>query len=393
MTDTKYGLLFTVDLLHKYFTNQLCSDIIITPSAKTMEILNGHKIIAKQYQHQFFAGVELDGTGKPLPVPEEGMQITLFLQLNNPLFFNYTNLPFTHPAGKLYYFTNRNNNRRNGKNFLSSDIAVYHSSKTYKPGDLAKNLIPGTDTSNVFQAIRTSSSVSPFNLANTDYWRELDANRYTSEQDSVQWLASKSTYHFTAPQSSADIRVFGFNHAMRDYSNLSWSATVTFRTAVSDFILDLSMLQPGKYKLWINGVEQWIYLNDELTGKKIFAVIDIFNESDLPPDYQLLDSTGNLTSPQYAIYFLNRSSFWKYILTRGSSGVIDDADNVYDFPTLEASIIFSTSPIPLHQKPLNLTLTMDGHEYTSIPCASPERLSNHTNAGDVYYCSEIFLNQ
>ena len=49
MTDTKYGILFTLELLHKYFADGASNDFIITPSQRTQSILNGNKIITKQY--------------------------------------------------------------------------------------------------------------------------------------------------------------------------------------------------------------------------------------------------------------------------------------------------------------------------------------------------------
>src|SRR5258706_14287546 len=101
MTDTKFGILFIIELLHKFFTDQLCRDFAITPSALTTQALNGHKIIVKQYDNQLYAGIIMDSTGKPFTIPDEGMQMAFFLQLKAPLFFNYTNLPFTSTSGKI----------------------------------------------------------------------------------------------------------------------------------------------------------------------------------------------------------------------------------------------------------------------------------------------------
>ncbi len=175
MTETKFGKLFTLQLLHKYFADGACNDFIITASQQTQRVLNGNKIIAKQYGSKLFAGVQVDlSNGKPMPVPPVGMQLTFFMQLNNVFFFNYTNLSSPWPSGKLYYFTNRNDNVQNSTNFLSQFIA-YDNAKTYKPGDLATD---GAGT--VFQAIRTSNGVSP---AAGNFWLAIDGNQYLSEAD------------------------------------------------------------------------------------------------------------------------------------------------------------------------------------------------------------------
>lgn len=386
MIDTKYGILFTLELLHRFFTDQSCNDFIIKPSAQTVQVLNGHKIIAKQYEHQLYAGLQIDSTGKPLSVIENGMQLTFFLQLNNPLFFNYTNLPFTFPSGKIYYFTNRNNNAANGKNFLSNKIAQYSSGTTYLPGDLAAN---GAGT--VFQAIRSSNPGSPFDLSHTDHWMQLDANMYMSESDALQWLPAISIFNFSSPQTSANIQVSGFNTATGDYTNVVLNKTIPFANLSFSFQLDLSSLNAGKYKLTVNGADKFIYLNDELNATSAFAVIDIFNEPTLPSSNKLLDNSNNLLSPLYTVYFLNRATIWKYVLASGASGSVNDNANIFHFAN-PASTIFSTSPIPLNEKAKNFKLTINAQDFSPIACASPERLVNHVQSGDTYYCSEIFLN-
>ena len=119
-------------------------------------------------------------------------------------------------------------------------------------------------------------------------------------------------------------------------------------------------------------------------------MIDIFNEASLPTAYRLLSGV-NLLSPQFSIYFLNRLTIWKYVLASGASGSITDNASVFQFLN-PASTIFSALPIPLNEKALNLELSIGTQNYSPIACASPERLVNHVQGGDTYYCSEIFLN-
>jgi hypothetical protein len=386
MIDTKYGILFTLELLHKFYTDQSCNDFVIKPSTQTAQILNGHKIVVKQYENQLYAGLQIDSTGKPFSVIENGMQLTFFLQLNNPLFFNYTNLPFSFPSGKIYYFTNRNDNAANGKNFLSNKIAQYSSAATYLPGFLAVN---GAGT--VFEAIRSSNAGSPFDLSHADHWMPLDKNMYMSESDALQWLPAVSIYNFSAPQSAANITVSGFNPATNDYTNIVLNKTIPFANPSSSFQLDLSALNAGKYKLTINGADTFIYLNDELNATSTFAVIDIFNETTLPASNKMLDNSNNLLSPLYTVYFLNRATIWKYVLASGTNGSVNDNANVFHFAN-NASTIFSVAPIPLNEKAKNFKLTVNAQDFSPIASATPERLVNHVQSGDTYYCSEIFLN-
>ncbi|MDR6943329.1 hypothetical protein [Mucilaginibacter pocheonensis] len=389
MIDVNFGNLFTVELLHSYYKDQLCTDFSIAVSTETSKVINGHKMIVKQHNNQLYAGIHCSGNVNPLkpfiPV-ETGMQLTFFMKLNNSLFYNFTNLSSTNP-GKIYYFTNRNNNVSNAKTFLSSPIPLYNNANTYHPGDLATNA-----ANEVYRAIVTNDPLHQFDLTHTDHWMKVDKNQYLSEKDALQWLPPVSTYQLGSVQPSAGISVLGYDTAAATYTKPVLSKTITFSNPVSSFTLDLSGLQPGKYSLTINGKQQWIYINDELNGSKVFAVIDIFNDA-APAPCQLVDAAGLLVSPmsKFSIYFLNRATIWKYILASNKLGKINDAANLYHFAN-PASVITSLTPIPLSNKALNLKLTVNNHDYSPIACADPQRLSTIIKGTDTYPCSEIFLN-
>ncbi len=380
MTSIQYNPLFTLELLHKFYANGACIDFTIQPSAQTAFLLRGNNIIAKQYQHELYTGIEVNTTANPFILPAEGAQFTFFLQLNNPAFFNYTNLPASFPRNKIYYFTNRNINSNNGKSFLSQPTP-YNNTKNYKPGDIATT--PGGVT---FRAIRSNHNITP---APGNDWLEIDANRYLSDNDILTLLPSVSTYPFVVPQLTATIEVKGYNTIASDYSALVISKTISFIQAVNSFTLDLSSLQSGKYVLTVNGAEQMIYINDEIQKNKAFAVIDLYNDNTLPDDYRMFDGT-TLRSPFYSIFFLNRATIWKYTLL-STNGTVSDLAGIYHFSSLPHTAS-SLSPIPLSEKALNLKLNIGTQEYSPIACASPQRLARFSTATDTYDCSEIFLN-
>jgi hypothetical protein len=392
MTDINYGILFTLELLHKYFTSQLCNDFSIIPSLQTQRILNGNRIIVKQYDNTLYAGIQMAPGSNPPPfiIPPAAMQLTFFLQLRNNLFLNYTNMPNALPSNRIYYFTNRNSNAANSKNFLSLPLQ-YTNATQYSPGDLA------TDPSGtVYQSILTGQGNAP-SAATSNYWMPVDKNQYFSPADALTWMPSISTYTFSSPQSSMTVDVYGYNIATKDYTSHIISSNTSFQSLLPSYTLDLSTLSPGKYNLSINGGPlQPIYINDELNGNLPFAVIDICNDSSITAPYALLSSTNKLNSPLYSIYFLNRYSIWKYILTTPETGTITDNANVYKFTPTPANIIYSLQPIPLTEQFLPLSLTIGTHlPYNPIACPSPERLVNYQPnppSGDVYNCSEIYLN-
>ncbi|TWJ02449.1 hypothetical protein JN11_01422 [Mucilaginibacter frigoritolerans] len=384
MIDVNFVGLFTVELLHKFFADQLCPDFIITPSDATTSSMNGHKMVVKQYQNKLYAGIQ-STNGKPFMPVENGMQMTFFLTLKNPLFFNYTNLSSTFNTSQIYYFTNRNTNAINGKNFLSLPVSAYNSAVTYAPGDIAAD---GTGVT--YRAIRSSSSGSPQALTASGYWAQVDDNGYVNSMDLLQFMQPVSTYAFTTAQTSANISVLGYNSATGLYTQPAITKTINFPGPTPSFPLDLSTLNPGKYSLTVNGTQQWIYVNSNLTGNTPFAVVDIFNAI-TPASCNLVDGTNTLLSPLYSIYFLNRATLWKYVLPVGKTGTISDTTGIFNFTSL-ANDITSATPIPLSNALLNFQLTINGTPFTPIPCADPTRFTYLTQAGDTYDCSEIYIN-
>jgi hypothetical protein len=410
MIDIQFGKLFTIELLHAYFTSGQCNDFSITPAARTLTVMHGYRIVTKQFANALYAGIQVTGSAGSIPlspaasppgprpfiVPAPEMQLTFYLQLQHSLFFNYTNLPSSYPPGKVYYFTNRNNNTTNGKHFLSAFLA-YVNTSIYSPGELA------TDPSGmVFECIKTAAGISP-STANSAYWAQIDKNQYASEADALRWMPSLSTYTFASGlQSSVSVQVWGYNVATGDYTASIVSNNFSFTTPLPFFTLDLSALPPGKYHLTVKGNNQvvpddlWIYLDDELQGQEVFAIIDLYNDSSLAGPYQLLSATDSLLSPLYSCDFLSRSTIWKYIIASGSAGTIVDAAGLYQFTTPAAATLYSLSPIPLREASLDLSLTIGANSpYAPIACPSPQRLVNYQPnppSGDIYSCSEIYLN-
>ena len=113
MIDVNFKLLFTLQILHKYYlTDQVCNDFSITSATATNTVASGHRLVVRQYNNQLYVGTQFVNTQPPPPpnqdlplVPiEQGLQMTFYMWLNNPLFFNYTNLPSSYDTSKIYYF-------------------------------------------------------------------------------------------------------------------------------------------------------------------------------------------------------------------------------------------------------------------------------------------------
>ena len=392
MIDINFQYLFSIEIIHKYFADLACNDFSITSSAQTNNVASGHRLVVRQYKNQLFVGTQFINSQPPPPpnqekpfiAIEQGMQMTFYMWLNNALFFNYTNLPSSYDPGTIYYFTNRNNTQIPGKNFLSAPKAElkYNPATTYLPGDIAAN-----SAGMIYRAIAPSSQAHQHGLTETAFWVQVDNNAYASNADVLKWMPSASTYNFSSPQTSATVAVLGYDSVTsHDYTLSVLSATINFSSAVPSFRLDLTSLSPGKYSLTVNGVQQWIYINDELSLARPFAVIDIVNEA-APASANLVDTSGFILAPLYSIFFMNRATKWKYIITSGNSYSISEASHTYTFNN-PGSTIISATPIPLTNQPLDMNITISGNP-KPIASADPQRLAS---AGDSFLYSEIYLN-
>lgn len=404
MTEINYSHLFSVELLHKFTTDNKCNDFTIVPSAATARLLNDYRIIVKQNENVLHTLIQLDPAGlastppvqKPFIVPAEGLQLTFYMTLNNPLFFNYTSLAAANNNGNIYYFTNRNANSSNNKNFLSASLGF--TAGVYSLEDL---VISG---SSVYESLINSNSDNPAVITS---WRQVmypnpansaqnipDPNRFMSQRDLIQWMPAISTQSLLSAIPVINVQI-------TDHTGSTITLPPVFNTEnLMSFTLNLSSLQKGKYKLQINdGSEpRFIYLDDELSNAQIFGVIDIFVESTLAAHYLILNQDpahkDELLSPTYSIYFLNRATIWKYILLRSDGTInITDSSNIYKFsqplPHTSPTTILSDFSIPLNEAPVG-SLILDGK---SPPSATPYRLSYNTaDSNDTHYFSEIYLN-
>jgi hypothetical protein len=396
MININYDIFFTVELLHKYFGAEACNDFLIVPTTATQNILNGYHIMIKQFGSKLYAYIQTDDSKRPFLIPEEGTQLTFLLQLKSPSFFNYTDLE----NNGIFYFSNRVNNVSNARNFLSEPIDPHVNATHYQNGDIALD----TADNFIYQSL-VRDNTNPLN--DTAAWRKVDENRYViSVKDVLTWVPS--VYNFPVNTATTPVTVSGFGYdGAGGYTKLLFSNLTAVKDAAVP--IDFSAFPPGKYILKIDSDEYPIYINDELKNNTVFGVIELFVESTLAPDYLVLkqdvinpDENNKLLAPAYFIYFLNRTTIWKYVLNPNSKGQISAAG--FSFPASDENPIFSLTPIPLSERPITANLQfstiINGHPTPTInispmDCASPERIINYQPnppTGEVFHCSEIFLN-
>ena len=183
MFNLDFEILFTVEILHRYYQDEVCNDFIITPSQKTQDVLNGYKMIWKQYANRLYVGMQSDpSSASSIPLIEisDDLQLTFFMTCKNPLFYNYTNLPQNAGQSHILYFSNKKDNIGQGKKLLSNAMKVFNGTISYVPGDI---ILSGDD---VYESIslNPSTSITPSNdIGVPGFWRMIDNNRYATADD------------------------------------------------------------------------------------------------------------------------------------------------------------------------------------------------------------------
>lgn len=338
MIDIKGNILFSIQLLHKYYTNGLCPDFTMEPSPATATLLSNCQLMWKQHGNQGLVAARFNGKTGTMIIPPSNQPMTFFLRCNNSLFWNFTDLPLPGLNKQLLYFTNRNNNIFGGQKLLT--VAA--------------------------------------------------AGGNATAADLLTFLPAVSQYPLTPAAATVTYQVNGYA-----------PVTLNFPAPVSQFPLDLSTLPAGKYVLQVSGQPAVnIYLNNDLRSTADYrGVIEIYTDTAVPAGYPVFGAGNSLLSPQYYVSFLNRSTIWQYVLVSQKNTTLTDAAGVYTFtcnvPGTPPVIVTLTSdmPIPLSQNVQNFSLSQAGaFTLKHIPCADAQQLGTIMIGPTQYYCSVIYIN-
>lgn len=388
----KYKTLFSIEVLHDYYSDKRCQDFEILPTAATALVLKGQGMLSKTIGNKLMVLLRVDETAKPLIDFGIAGKLSFFMKLRNPRFNNFTNLDYLPSEPKKYYFSNANQSKVGTTLYLSSKIEVYNSVNNYSIGNLAAN---GSDT--VYEAIKPNSSVSPKALTDKNYWMSRGKVQYANPNDLIE--VSPYVYQFPViSNTNFTINVFGLNATtgvfdvqVLDTENLSFSSPQT------TIVVRLEKLPKGKYKIDVNGETRYVYVDSDAIYNNVFGIIEIVNYLPASNAFSLFNASGLAKSPVYTINFANRSVIWKYIARSNDVTAVSDSRPLPDkllFTTLPDNQFVSEKPVPISEKPLT-TLSIESTALGNIsPVANPgtERLGTIEMDGNAYYSAELHLN-
>jgi hypothetical protein len=456
---SNFSIFFSVEILHEYFLDHQCKDFEIVPSADTIALFNKAKILHRNTENRLTALIQENGAYEPFfnngttknYRSDFGKSVFRFyLKIKNPLFFNYTNIPFDFNGQKKFYFSNLSPNNTSGFLFLSAPVALFSVGKQYVPGNLVRDsgsgkvfealkkltgvkeselsdpglwspkgisneavtdftpgryynagdLVQKPKTDNIFEAAQKTAAGSLKELDDPSLWipRGQGQLQYAGADDAVEYSGGKYHFNLAQPAKKADISIFDFNY---DTVSPAYDVRVnekeskTFSDPVSVIPLDFTSLRPGKYLVKINDESRAVYYDPQMNTGNVFGVIEIFNFLPGSGDYALLTEDEKIKKTKYEILFAARKVLWKYVRKDGRAKTITDTGATsYQFQ-LQGDSFVSSLPIPLSEnvlKTLTLEFSSSDFKLSPLPNPSPDRFSKCNQNDYDYLCSEMKLN-
>ena len=281
----RYENIIKVNLFHEYYDNNLCKDFCIYPTEVTSQMLNSLQWLYKLTN----TGFNIYARVKPNTDPPQlynikampSTKFTFYLSLINPAFINFTALPINKFDGEILYFSNLRNEQVESKKLLGDQIENVHIGAPIK-------LITNDQVNYEF-----NTPVNSAKLIVTDIFDK----RYTFEGQ-----------NFTLPKPDDKISVYPID------------------------INTFASFPIGRYKIIDNqeiidnqGWSHSYYYDPSLYDKKVFAIIEIFNDTNdftspsvdhVPTDYQFIKNGKITKKGDYAIQFTSKAVDWKYIIRK-----------------------------------------------------------------------------
>lgn len=388
--NVRYRILFSISLLHDYYSNLKCTDIRLVPAADTVVKLQAGQMLCKMVGNLFVVLVKVDGDDKPYVELSKDLRLRFYMELLNPGFISKTNINLDELRNKRFYFNNLSQNNISSTLYLSSRIANYNGATAYRSGDMANN--GGT----IFECLKTP--VAGHGTGETDYWYNRNTIRYATRADMITLTSGVKNFTLSTENTVFNIQVSGLNIATGNYDHVVMSTVQTISTATKDVQVDMRHLKPGRYVININGEEFIQYLDTQAAFSNTIGIIDIFGHLQGTDVFALLDNTGKTKEHTYTLRFANRIAQWKYLTTKKGVKNITDNTATYSFiqqPALPAQAEYfeSSKPIPLQQAPMVFELELNAplSEPPPAPNPNPEDGSMLIRNGDQYVC-KIYLN-
>jgi hypothetical protein len=309
---SRYRILFQTSFLHDYFAQGKCEEFDFCPSQATIGSLADSRLLFKVVGNKFLVLTKVDEADKPAAAIPSDKKFVFYLDLKGTEFLIVTNVDASTLRGRRLYFSNLNQNLAGLPPSqvlnLTKAIEVFAPARNYRPGELAQ---VGTT---VFECIQAGQGQAP-DAPSSAFWISRGAVQYSSSQDVIPLLPQIANFTLLAAANAFRVKVFGLDTVTNVYDSLVRDEVVTASAleTTREVQVNLAALQPGRYRLDINGEVFEAYFDDEAVARGIFGVVEVFLHLPDTNPFSLLNSSGVVRETPYTVRFANRRAFWKYI--------------------------------------------------------------------------------
>lgn len=312
----RYEIVFRARFLHFYYRSKTTGDLGCHPSENCLKTLQNYDLRFRQEKDGFSVYGASDGSGNLLKPIKTPLKFTFLLNLKNPSFVNFSDLPLQVEPKKIYYFNNREVNKV------------------------------------------TPSGMTEKQLLNHD--------GQVSADDMVTVAEKHFSFTSTGPGDTATAVIKGVENDL----------TYREQTAVKSggkfsFHFKLEGLKPGRYKAETGGVEKGrFYYPGKQATETAFGFVEIF--TDVPNDHKFTNSSGKIIFREYSILFMNRKTFWRYRVSNPENKVLPDpeigeATHPWDFDHIGGLEFVSRDTIPLSEEIIqNIVFKSDKTDANSV---------------------------
>lgn len=102
-----YSKLFSINLLHDYYTNNQTRDFEIIPTANTRNLMIKYRMLMKKHTNGLKVYYEGPNQGIATIPVDDDLKFVFYLKLDQPRFLNFTNLPLKNSNKEKYHFSNQ----------------------------------------------------------------------------------------------------------------------------------------------------------------------------------------------------------------------------------------------------------------------------------------------
>ena len=319
----RFEKLFEVEIYHNFYSDGISADFLITPTASCRRLLREYGLLYRITAKGFAVFYEVAPPGADAAISlkpiAEDVRFSFMLQAQNPLLANYTDIPLDTSPGGIYYLQNLNDNVQSSQLLLSSDTA----------------------------------------------------SEYLNGQDALELRSQTFTHEFESANAVEHLEV------LDQFSTPVIQKAVPIVEGKFFYPVNLRPFGPGLYTLRIeDGDSHRFYASDELIGKNLFGIIDIFRRAEVPAAYQFTDAANAhaVTPKIYTVKLDNRKTIWKYFLVLKYHPFRDKPPSEWPKKWRKKLKIIYPSDPPIELKPQmkNLRTMADGSP--AIPFESPGTL-------------------